>query len=305
MLKKYTIYGERCSGTTYLEQIINLNFDIEITWSYGWKHFFGFNDLSNTDDVLFIGIVRNLCDWVNSLYREKYHLKPEITKNTNSFFNNTFYSFYDSNTEIMEDRNIETNKRYKNIFELRHIKNKFLIETMPKLVKNYLIITYDELLDNFSGIMEKIKNCGLIVRSNIDFPLNINYYKSNPNKIFIKKKNEIQDEIIINKANLFYEKILFPNLYNIIIELKFIQKDIINDSIMLYIIKNKLEEIQDKFYNKILNINKNVIVKFIIPSKLLKTRVFTFYKCWRNGYCLNDSTIKIPKNIVKVILKKV
>ena len=294
MLKKYTIYGERCSGTTYLEQIINLNFDIGINWSYGWKHFFGFNDLSNTDDVLFIGIVRNLCDWVNSLYREKHHLKPEITKDTNSFLTNTFYSFHDNNTEIIEDRNIETNERYKNIFELRHIKNKFLIETMPKLVKNYCIITYDELLDNFSGVMEKIKNCGLIVRSNIDFPLNIKYYKSNPNKIFIKKKNEIQDEIIINKANLFYEKILFPNLYNIIIELKFTQIDI-----------NKLEQIQDKYYNKILNINYNIIVIFIIPKKLVKTRVFTFYKCWRNGYCLNNSNIKIPKNIVKVILKKI
>ena len=165
---------------------------------------------------------------------------------------------------------------------------------MPKLVKNYLLITYDELLDNFSGVMEKIKNCGLIVRSNIDFPLNIKYYKSNPNKIFIKKKNEIQDEIIINKANLFYEKILFPNLYNIIIELKFTQIDI-----------NKLEQIQDKYYNKILNINYNIIVIFIIPKKLVKTRVFTFYKCWRNGYCLNNSNIKIPKNIVKVILKKI
>jgi hypothetical protein len=295
MLKKYTIYGERCSGTTYLEQLINLNFDIEITWSYGWKHFFGFNDLSNTDDVLFIGIVRNLSDWVNSLYREKHHLKPEITKDTNSFLNNTFYSFHDNNnTEIMEDRNIETNERYKNIFELRHIKNKFLIENMPKLVKNYLLITYDELLVNFSGVMEKIKKYNLLVRNDIDFPLNIIYYKSNPNKIFIKKKNEIQDEIIINKANLFYEKILFPKLYNIIIELKFIEKDC-----------NKLEEIQDKYYKKILNTNQNIIVKFIIPKRLLKTRVYTFYKCWRNRYCMNNSNIKIPKNIVKVILKKI
>jgi hypothetical protein len=294
MLKNYTIYGERCSGTNYLEQLIKQNFDVEITWSYGWKHFFGFNDLSNTDDVLFIGIVRNLCDWVNSLYREKHHIPLEITKDTNSFLNNTFYSFYDNNTEIMEDRNIETNERYKNIFELRHIKNKFLIETMPKLVKNYLLITYDELLDNFSGVMEKIKNCGLIVRSNIDFPLNIKYYKSYPNIIFIKKKNEIEDKIIINKANLFYEKILFPNLYNTIIELKFIQKDI-----------NKLEQIQDEYYKKILNINQNVIVQFIIPESLLKTKLLRFYKCWRNGYLLNNSNIKIPKNIFNVILKKI
>jgi len=28
MFKKYTIYGERCSGTNYLENIININFDV-------------------------------------------------------------------------------------------------------------------------------------------------------------------------------------------------------------------------------------------------------------------------------------
>ena len=45
-MKKYTIYGERCSGTNYLENIININFDVNITWEYGWKHFFGFQDNS-------------------------------------------------------------------------------------------------------------------------------------------------------------------------------------------------------------------------------------------------------------------
>ena len=45
MITKVTIYGERCSGTTYLENIITKNFNVEITWDYGWKHFFGFNDL--------------------------------------------------------------------------------------------------------------------------------------------------------------------------------------------------------------------------------------------------------------------
>jgi UDP-glucose 4-epimerase len=82
-------------------------------------------------------------------------------------------------------------------------------------------------------------------------------------------------------------------LYNIIIELKFTQKDI-----------NKLEQIQDEYYKKILNTNLNVIVQFTILKYILKTKLLTFYKCWRNGYCLNNSNIKIPKNIVKVILKK-
>ena len=304
MIIKYTIYGERCSGTNYLEKLMKINFDVEITWSYGWKHFFGFNDLSNSDDVLFIGIVRNLCDWVNSFYREKHHLKPEITKDHNSFLNNTFYSFHDDNTEIMQDRNIETNERYKNIFELRHVKNKFLIETMPKLVKNYCIITYDDLLNNFSDVMDKIKNYGLLVRSNIEFPLNI----INQNII---KKNEIQDKIIIDKANLFYEKILFPKVYNYynVIIIQFKEKDLNDLEKILNMNKNiiakYLEQIQDEYYNKILNIDKDIIVKFNISEKLLKTKIYTLYKCWKNGYCLNDSNMKLPKNIKKVILKKI
>lgn len=32
IIKYITIYGERCSGTNYLEELINLNFDVEITW---------------------------------------------------------------------------------------------------------------------------------------------------------------------------------------------------------------------------------------------------------------------------------
>ena len=44
MIKKFTIYGERCSGTNYLQNLVNDNFEIELTWEYGWKHFFGFQD---------------------------------------------------------------------------------------------------------------------------------------------------------------------------------------------------------------------------------------------------------------------
>ena len=143
MIKKVTIYGERCSGTNYLEELLVNNFDVEIVWDYGWKHFFGFQDLSNTDDVLFIGIIRNITDWINSLYREKYHIQHMINLELNKeqrikqYLNNEMYSIDERcNEEIFEDRHIYTGKRYKNIFELRHIKNEFLIKKMPKKVKN-------------------------------------------------------------------------------------------------------------------------------------------------------------------------
>jgi hypothetical protein len=213
MIKYVTIYGERCSGTNYLEELILLNFDVEITWEYGWKHFFGFNDLKNTDDVLFIVIVRNLTDWINSLYREKHHLPSELTKNVDTFLNNTFYSVHDNNEESMVDRNMETNERYKNIFELRRIKNKFLIKKMPHLVKNYALITYNDLTANFVHVMKKLKNTGLKIKNNIEFPLNISYYKKIKNSVFTKKNNTISKETIYKLIDdnelLLYEKLLF------------------------------------------------------------------------------------------------
>lgn len=68
---------------------------------------------------------------------------------------------------------------------------------------------------------------------------------------------------------------------------------------------NYLNIIQKYYYDIISNINHNVTVTFIIPKKLLKTKAFTFYKCWKNGYCYNNSNIKLPKKLVKIILKKI
>jgi hypothetical protein len=214
VIKKVAIFGERCSGTNYLEELLRSNFDVEIIWSYGWKHFFGFSDVStNSDDVLFIGIIRNLEDWINSLYRAKHHFRRPLINNVDTFLNYETSS-YSKGEEIMQDRNIETNERYKNIFELRHVKNKYLVETMPNLVKNYCLITYDSLLHRFDSTMNLIKNYDLQVKNNINFPLNVDYYKGNKrlkyDAIKDKNSNTIPKEIILPKANMYYEKILFP-----------------------------------------------------------------------------------------------
>lgn len=73
-MKKFTILGERCSGTNFLEKAIIANFNLELTWEYGYKHFFGFSDYSNSDNVLFIGIVRDPIQWLLSLFKQPHHL---------------------------------------------------------------------------------------------------------------------------------------------------------------------------------------------------------------------------------------
>lgn len=203
---KVTIYGERCSGTNYLEQLLLLNFDVEIVWDYGWKHFFGFADLTDSDHVVFIGIIRNLHDWINSFYFHQHHL-PLHLKDKESFLNSEFYSINKDETEIMEDRHIETKERYKTIFELRHVKNKFLVDTMPTLVKKYCLITHDDLINQFTSTMNKLAKY-LPIKTKI--PTNIPFYKHHKDIKYGKRDYKIIDkDILLQKADLYYENILF------------------------------------------------------------------------------------------------
>jgi hypothetical protein len=72
---------------------------------------------------LFRRIIRNLEDWINSLYREKHHLPTHLTENID-----TFYSINGWGDEVMHDRNIDTGERYKNIYELRLVKINILLK---------------------------------------------------------------------------------------------------------------------------------------------------------------------------------
>ena len=49
MIKYFTIYGERCSGTNFLFHAIKENFELEFTSEFGEKHFFGFHDYTNSE----------------------------------------------------------------------------------------------------------------------------------------------------------------------------------------------------------------------------------------------------------------
>ena len=201
-IKKIIIYGERCSGTNFLENVILENFDVEISWEQGSKHFFCFNDYSkrNFDDTLYIGIIRDPIYWINSFSKELHHV-PEINrKNLKNFLFNEFYSVNDevetapklqtilfNNTirkiyrysTMAEDLNYITNKKYKNIFELRKLKNDYLMNIMPTKVKNYVLINYEKLLNNYEETLESIKNKFNLIQKYPTFKKIKNYKKSN------------------------------------------------------------------------------------------------------------------------------
>lgn len=74
-MTRFQIFGERCSGTNYLEALLKHNFGDEcITWDYGWKHWYVDYNFVETVDTVFIVIIRNFLDWVRSFYRQPHHL---------------------------------------------------------------------------------------------------------------------------------------------------------------------------------------------------------------------------------------
>tara|TARA_B100001175_G_C19469634_1_gene621042 strand:- start:967 stop:1644 length:678 start_codon:yes stop_codon:yes gene_type:complete len=221
MVKYFTIYGERCSGTNFVENAIKKNFKLELTWEYDFKHFFGnykFKEKNRYNQVLFIGIIRSPFEWLPSLYREKHHLPYSITKDWDSYINHRFYSI-DINTkkELLEDRNIyNKQKRYKDIIELRYIKNKFLIENMKNKVNNYILLRYEDFSDRYQLTMNFLKKKYNLVKLHKEIRF-INNYKGYGNNIstndntYKKKKYFIPNNILLKikkKLNKEQEKSL-------------------------------------------------------------------------------------------------
>jgi hypothetical protein len=197
-ITKFVIYGERCSGTNYLENVIKLNFGLEIRNDFGSKHFFCFNKYDRPlEDTIFIGIVRNPIYWLNSFSRELHHV-PNENKSLKQFLHNDFYSV-DENTNniVLQDLNYVTLKKYINIFELRKMKNFYLLNVMPKKVKNYILINYESLLYNYEYTLDFIKDK---FKLSPQFPIykQIKNYKKSENYNFVQQRIILLSPVIVN-----------------------------------------------------------------------------------------------------------
>jgi hypothetical protein len=145
-IKKFTIYGERHSGTKLLQKAISLNFNTRFTDEYGHKHFIGFTDigsLAHSYDTIFICIVRNPYDWLLANNKKPHHA-PVVMPNL--LYLKDWFSIYPNKTELLEDRCYWDNVRYKDIYELRYWKILYLLDILPILAHNYIFIRYEDFI---------------------------------------------------------------------------------------------------------------------------------------------------------------
>ena len=164
-IKRFTILGERHSGTNWIERIVLSRLELELTWEFGSKHFIkntNWTTLNKGHDVLFICITRNIYDWIHGFYKLPHHVGSNIKCDKYKFM----LSQWDSG---QEDYNFINNKPYENIFHMRKSKLEFYIDFLPNIIYNMIIIRYEDLLINPENIVSFISDKFGIPKTNKEY----------------------------------------------------------------------------------------------------------------------------------------
>ena len=167
-IKRIQIFGERCSGTNYLQHLLEKNLEsIIIRWNFGWKHFFHEAGVEEADEHLFIIIYRNPFDWLRSLNNNPHHAAPELRKNTFSdFIRKEWWCIWDEHanktpdddiygTEMMFEREPETGQRFANVMRLRTAKIRDW-ESLREKTKHNIYVRYEDLAAQPQAFLETL-----------------------------------------------------------------------------------------------------------------------------------------------------
>lgn len=134
-IHRIQIYGERCSGTNFLERLLVENLkSVSVGRDYGWKHGFHSPDLEDADDCLFVVIYRNPFDWLRSFHRRPFHAAPALRGIPfSAFIRREWWCVWDEaarhppdhetyGQEMMSERDPETGERFPDVLRLRTAK---------------------------------------------------------------------------------------------------------------------------------------------------------------------------------------
>jgi len=150
LVKNIKIFGERCSGTNYLELLIISNFkNIKISRSYGSKHQFKRVALEqglSTSDY-FIVIHRNAYDWLRSLHKDPHHAPELLYMPFSKFLRSPWRTYIGKNWKkiiLNEDSKKMITESYDNVIELRNSKMKYFLSFPDR--GNLIHINYEQLV---------------------------------------------------------------------------------------------------------------------------------------------------------------
>jgi len=164
MVYAFKIWGERNSGTNYLECLIGENFDIIFVHEiidntyYYWKHGTPCNSVKKylkELNVVDIFIFRNLNDWLVSMYKNQYILK--YIEDFKNFLTDKQISTEKEFIDFRTNKPINDDDNDKSIFEIRYYKFMSIINYFNKN-NNVILVNLNYLQDNNQNVIKFLKN---------------------------------------------------------------------------------------------------------------------------------------------------
>lgn len=184
---KIQIFGERCSGTNYLEQLLAKNFpSLQIGWDFGWKHFFHKKGVEHASDHLFVILYRNPFDWVKSFQKHPWHTAHHLRGiPISEFIRQEWQCIWDEDafktpddpiygTEMACERCPVTGNRFANVLKMRSAKIRDW-ESLREKVTRSIYVRYEDLRNEPDTFIDNVSNL-FCVESAQKF-INIDTYK--------------------------------------------------------------------------------------------------------------------------------
>lgn len=221
-IRSFQVLGERCSGTNFLQGLLGHFPNVKLCWKYGWKHFpvwFSVEEELNwrkDEETLFVAIIRNPYDWLQSLNRTPHHSDPSLKKLPFSQFIRSTWKLapYDQSIRAHTDKDPISGDYFKNAIYLRSAKARdwLILREAP----HNFFINYETLRDHPYAVIAEMADLFNLECKGVFH--NSDYYKNNPKKLYKRSKYppiSVVDLSYINRCldhdleiELGYEKIL-------------------------------------------------------------------------------------------------
>lgn len=171
-ITSFNIKGERCTGTTYLQKLIENNLGCSYIPHTGWKHGYltyttkVWNIADYAKTFLTIVISRNVIDWVRSFYMAPHHLPnvdsgvwlPDHKPSFSEFIRREVYQVGTThNGELVGDRHPFYLHRPRNILEMRNWKTEHFLY-FSKVLPNVHYVRYEDLAADPARVIAEIND---------------------------------------------------------------------------------------------------------------------------------------------------
>lgn len=172
------LYGERCSGTNYVETLLTRNFPaLSMGRRYNWEKHNFVNPPFTLETQLAVVVVRDVFDWLRSLHRSPHQvgywyrkvdfsgfLRHEWSSIFNGFLIERQRQFPVRFKEVMYERHPLTGERIANVVALRNLKLQSHLKVRA-LYRHWVILRFEEARDTPEAVLDALAERFALVRT--------------------------------------------------------------------------------------------------------------------------------------------